>query len=234
MPAAVGDRADRGTASAPTPRRSARRRPPAIAARPRRDARRVVGSRGPGRSRTSSDGGSTATSNTSRNSPSSRRARASASSERHVADTPRPPASARRPAHAVGRSPAPSRCRAGRRAPRRAPRRCASASRMLSATRPNRPSANSEKAIVATPRALSSGARRNAAAPRGGERIRRLPRRRALRAGVARAGAASASAARCRTVEHQRPWSSSSTRRPRALDQLDVVGGHEHRGAAPR
>ena len=39
--------------------------------------------------------------------------------------------------------------------------RC-SALLMLSATRPNRPNANSEKAIVVTLSALSSGARRNA------------------------------------------------------------------------
>ncbi len=107
------------------------------------------------------DAGSTPASKTSENSVSSRRARASAWSWETMStlctsgnDWMSPAAAA----IAWASVPSATKARISTRSST-----CCSAARMLSATRPNSPNANSENAIVVMLSALSSGARPNAA-----------------------------------------------------------------------
>ena len=97
-----------------------------------------------------------------------------------------------------------------------------SASRMLSATSPKSPKANSEKAIVVTLSALRSGARRTERIASRRASLTTDPRWRACPTDAARAPAS-----RTRSGRGPARWCGS----PCSADELEVVRRHEHRRA---
>src|ERR1019366_9946210 len=200
-------------------------------------AETVAGSRNPSLSFTSIDAGRIPASNTSLNSPSSRRARPSASS----GDTSFAEATsgndAMSPSAALVASalvPSTTKARISTRSSS-----CPSWRRMFSATRPNKPNANSENAIVVTLRMLSTGARLKARkASRQASLMGCSWAAHGLLMGCSWAAHGSIRARRgcggsvLGGIEHDRAVVQLDRPALRAADQLELVRRHDHRRAA--